>query len=108
MPEDPEPKWWVINNRTRRSIDTKVGGTLIEKIKAVGVLQDVVSATTTLTGFGNIQTAKCPLHNEQNGKALVVWIDDQRWKCFGQCGVGGDVIDFVQECIERNIEWRMT
>jgi hypothetical protein len=33
---------------------------------------------------------KCPLHHEQNGFSLVVYAT--YWRCFGKCGIGGDVI----------------
>jgi DNA primase len=36
---------------------------------------------------------KCPIHAERNGEAFVVWPEEGRWKCFGKCNAGGDVID---------------
>lgn len=33
---------------------------------------------------------KCPLHHEQKGFSLVIYAT--HWRCFGKCGVGGDVI----------------
>lgn len=41
---------------------------------------------------GTFWTAKCPIHNEQNGRAFVVF-DDQKWRCFGKCAKGGDILD---------------
>lgn len=39
-------------------------------------------------------TYKCPFHNETKGFSLVVYED--HWQCFGKCGQGGDVIEWVR------------
>lgn len=38
-------------------------------------------------------TFKCPFHQERKGFSLVVYAD--YWRCFGKCGMGGDVINWV-------------
>lgn len=38
---------------------------------------------------------KCPFHREQHGKALTIWPEEGRWRCFGKCDRGGDVIAAV-------------
>ena len=42
---------------------------------------------------GQNLVGKCPLHNEQNGAAFVVFTDHVKWRCFGKCDRGGDVLD---------------
>ncbi len=37
---------------------------------------------------------RCPFHGEQKGYSLLVWADN--WRCFGACGIGGDVIAWLQ------------
>jgi DNA primase len=39
-------------------------------------------------------TFKCPFHHERKGYSLVVYAT--YWRCFGKCGVGGDLIGWVQ------------
>ena len=36
----------------------------------------------------------CPFHEETEA-SFTVYADTQRWYCFG-CGLGGDVLDFIQ------------
>jgi DNA primase len=42
--------------------------------------------------------ARCPLHNEQRGRSLIIY-PDGRWFCHGKCAAtyprGGDVIDMA-------------
>ena len=38
-------------------------------------------------------TFKCPFHQERKGYSLVVYAT--HWRCFGKCGVGGDVIGWL-------------
>jgi DNA primase len=51
------------------------------------------SRGVTLRWVSNYYQGKCPFHQEQKGTSLVVYPDDQRWRCFGACGRGGDVVD---------------
>jgi hypothetical protein len=45
--------------------------------------------TQTSTGF----SAKCPLHKEEKGQSFAINGRTERWRCFGKCDQGGDVID---------------
>ncbi len=40
--------------------------------------------------------AKCPLHSERTN-SLKIYPGDRGWHCFGACGEGGSVIDFVMK-----------
>ena len=43
----------------------------------------------------------CPFHNEKTPSLKIY--PDNRWHCFGACGEGGDVIDFI--CKLRNLNF---
>ena len=107
MPEDPEPRWWVTNAPPpmRKQSNQVMTGTVIERIKASIRLEDVVSLSCNLHGYGDVRKAKCPLHNEQNGESLVLWISDQKWKCFGKCMAYGDVIDWMELAHGKGMDW---
>ena len=58
-------------------------------------LGDVVEASgIKLAGRGRVRQGVCPFHEETAG-SFTVYADSQRWYCFG-CGLGGDVLDFIQ------------
>jgi hypothetical protein len=42
---------------------------------------------------GAVFTGKCPIHSEHNGSSFAVDPARMRWRCFGKCAKGGDVID---------------
>jgi DNA primase len=44
---------------------------------------------------GSCLVGKCPVHHERCGAAFVVF-GNGRWRCFGKCQKGGDVIDLEQ------------
>lgn len=81
------------------------GESLIERVKAAYRLEEVAGRLTRLYGRGETLTGRCPFHGEQSGRAFVVWVDSQRWRCFGQCLAGGDVVDLVRECKARGLRW---
>ena len=39
---------------------------------------------------------KCPVHHEQRGEAFSIDPETQKWRCWGKCDRGGDVIDLEQ------------
>jgi hypothetical protein len=47
----------------------------------------------TLRRSGAVFTGKCPIHAEHNGASFVVDPARMRWRCFGKCAKGGDVVD---------------
>ena len=67
----------------------------IAALKSRHPLADTVEAAgVELSGRGRVRQGVCPFHDEVEG-SFTVYGDSQRWWCFG-CGLGGDVLDFVQ------------
>ena len=54
----------------------------------------VEAAGVQLRGRGRVRQGLCPFHEETEG-SFTVYADTQRFHCFG-CGLGGDVLDFIQ------------
>lgn len=106
MPEDPEPEWWpALAPPPSRPQSGMITGSMIERIKNSVRLEDVVMMSCNLHGYGNVMKAKCPLHGEQNGESLVVWVDQQKWRCFGKCLEHGDVLDWIKLAHGKGIDW---
>ena len=67
----------------------------LEALKRRHSLADVVEAAgVQLRGRGRVRQGVCPFHQESEG-SFTVYADTSRFYCFG-CGVGGDVLDFIQ------------
>jgi DNA primase len=67
----------------------------VERVKEASDIVEVISAYTDLKRTGNGYTGLCPFHDERSG-SFSVDPTEKLYHCFG-CGVGGDVIKFVQE-----------
>ena len=68
----------------------------IPALKARHPLGDTVEASgVRLRGRGRVRQGVCPFHEEAEG-SFTVYADSEKWFCFG-CGLGGDVLDFVQQ-----------
>lgn len=80
------------------------GEGLIARIKAAWTVEGLAERLgARLIGQGDQLKARCPLHGERTGFAFVVWRRDQRWKCFGKCNAGGDVIDLYRLADQRGM-----
>lgn len=66
----------------------------VEEVKQRLNIVEVISAYMPLKKAGRNYKGLCPFHNEKT-PSFVVFPDTQRWHCFGACGTGGDVINFV-------------
>lgn len=71
----------------------------IEEIKSSLDIVSLISEKVQLKKSGSHHTAFCPFHTNFKTPAFVVFPATQTFKCFndGVCGVGGDIITFVQE-----------
>jgi len=68
-----------------------------DDIKArLDIVQLVSSYGVTLKKAGRNYLGLCPFHNERT-PSFVVFPDTQNWHCFGACGTGGDIFNFVMQ-----------
>ena len=66
----------------------------IDLLKTVDIV-DVASRFTDLMGHGNRLKGLCPLHQERT-PSFYVYGDSQRWRCYGGCAEGGDIVDLLR------------
>jgi len=113
LPRLEEPSFWVREvlpavkkELERRSRPPRTWGadSPISKIKSENRVEDVAERVTELVRSGKGLRGRCPLHGEQTGRSFYIWVDDQRWRCFGACGTGGDVVDLLQKIGDRGRE----
>ncbi len=74
------------------------GGALsvTQEIRAkLDLVQYISQNGVALRKAGRYFTACCPFHNEKT-PSFVVFPDSQTWHCFGACGIGGDIFDYVR------------
>jgi DNA primase len=67
----------------------------LERVKHTADIVEVISAHTDLRRQGARWTGLCPFHDERT-PSFSVEPQEKLYHCFG-CGVGGDVIKFVEE-----------
>ena len=80
--------------RRSRPKQTWEANSPIAKLKALDIV-DVARRFTELTGAGDKLKGRCPLHDERTA-SFYVYQDTQRWRCYGACADGGDIVDLVQ------------
>lgn len=104
LPQPKGPGLWVgvvlpaikEELRRRRRPPRPQGLGRITQLKARLRLEDVAARFTNLkpAGPGRL-IGLCPMHSEKTA-SFYVYVDRQRWHCFGACSSGGDVIDLVR------------
>jgi len=80
----------------------QLGDSIFERVRAAYRIEDVAHRLTTLHGHRTL-SGRCPFHGERKGRAFVIFVDSQRWKCFGKCQDGGDVISLVRKAMESGL-----
>lgn len=75
----------------------------VEQVKERHAIAEVIAAHGVhLRRVGTRLVGRCPIHHDERA-SLVVYPNTRSYYCFG-CGVGGDVIDFVQRT--QNVGFR--
>ena len=69
----------------------------IEEIKTRLDIVDLVSESVQLRRSGKNYTGFCPFHSNTRTPAFVVFPETGTWRCFGQCGEGGDIFSYVMK-----------
>ncbi len=100
MPDDPVPAFWPSSERKQATGNTTG---VIGAIKSAWTIEEIAEKHTTLHG-NSVLKGKCFLHGETHGEAFTIWVDEQKFRCFGACNTGGDVIDLVRAMKDRGIE----
>jgi len=103
LPQLDEPGFWVgkVLPELRKELDRRArpsktwdSNRPIARLKALDI-EDVACKFTDLQGSGNRLKGRCPLHEERT-PSFYVYTDSQRWRCFGACAEGGDVVDLLR------------
>lgn len=76
---------------------------VIEAVKQRIDIVELVSRYVPLKKAGCSYKANCPFHDERT-PSFVVFPDTGTWRCFGQCGIGGDVFSFLMQ--KENLDFR--
>ena len=71
--------------------------TVLDDIKQRIDLVDTVSQTVKLKRTGKNYIGFCPFHSNTRTPSFVVFPETQTWRCFGQCGEGGDLFGYVMK-----------
>ncbi len=74
---------------------SSISAASVERVKEAADVVEIISAYTDLKRSGVRFTGLCPFHDERT-PSFSVNAQDKLYHCFG-CGVGGDVIKFVEE-----------
>ena len=67
-----------------------------EEIRRKADIAEVISRRLSLTKAGRGWMSACPFHLDK-AMTFHVFTDSQNWRCFGDCAMGGDVINFLQK-----------
>ena len=68
-----------------------------EEIKSRIDAVELIGETVKLRRSGKSYSGFCPFHSNTRTPAFVVFPDSGTWRCFGQCGEGGDIFQYVMK-----------
>ena len=74
-----------------------------DEVKQRIEIVDLISRYTPLKRSGSTYKGVCPFHSERT-PSFIVFPHTQTWRCFGACGVGGDIFSFVMR--KENLDFR--
>lgn len=67
----------------------------VKILKTKSLPEFLISLGIPLVNTGKNYSACCPFHHEKT-PSFSVSPESNRWKCFGTCGVSGDIFEFIQ------------
>lgn len=76
---------------------------VIDEVKQRLDAVELIGRYVELRKAGTIYKGLCPFHSERT-PSFVVYPDRGTWHCFGSCGTGGDIFNFVMR--RENLEFR--
>ncbi len=77
--------------------------TFIDEVRDRTDLVALIGRSTEIKRFtGRLIMCKCPFHADGTA-SLAIYVDQQRWWCYGGCQTGGDCFDWVQR--RENIDF---
>lgn len=79
--------------------------TAVDEIKSrLSIVELAESAGVKLRRSGRTMTGFCPFHDNTRTPAFVIWPETGTWRCFGECGEGGDIFKFFMK--KENIDFK--
>lgn len=70
----------------------------VDEIKSrVDIVDLITESGVQLRRSGRNYMGFCPFHDNKRTPSFAVWPDSGRWYCFGECGEGGDIFNFVMK-----------
>lgn len=104
LPQLDDPEFWVgkmlpaikkeLQRRERPQVITR-SSSPIAKLKALDITQAAERFTELKPAGSGKLKGLCPLHSEKTA-SFYIYEESQRWRCFGACATGGDVIDLLE------------
>lgn len=72
--------------------------TAVDEIKSrLSIVELAEAAGVKLRRSGKTMTGFCPFHSNTRTPAFVIWPETGTWRCFGECGEGGDIFKFYMK-----------
>lgn len=79
--------------------------TAVDEIKSrLSIVELAESAGVKLRRSGRTMTGFCPFHDNTRTPAFVIWPETGTWRCFGECGEGGDIFKFFMK--KENVDFK--